>query len=72
MLSEGEVVGTGSLNLTTGDFTLSGTATVDGITISIVQSGRFSSSTRYTAETVITFSDGVTVCTLRTTDSGSR
>ena len=72
VLSEGEIVGTGSLNLTTGDFTLSGAGSVDGITISIVQSGRFSSSTRYTAETVITFSDGVTVCTLRTTDSGSR
>ena len=70
--SEGEVVGSGSLNLTTGDFTLSGTDTIEGLTITVVQSGRFSSSTRYTAETVITITDGVVVCTLRTNDSGSR
>lgn len=72
VLFEGEVLGTGALNLTTGDFTLSGTSTVEGLTISVVQSGRFSSSTRYTAETVITITDGVVVCTVRTSDAGSR
>lgn len=72
VLFEGEVLGTGALNLTTGDFTLSGTSTVEGLTISVVQSGRFSSSTRYTAETVITITDGVVTCTVRTSDAGSR
>ena len=72
VISEGEVVGTGSLNLTTGDFTLSGSSTFEGVTVTVVQSGRFSSSTRYTAETVITATDGVIVCTIRTNDTGSR
>jgi hypothetical protein len=71
-VDDGEVLGTGSLNPTTGDFTLSGTFTDDGVTVTIVQSGRFSSSTRYTAETVLTVSDGTITCTIRTNDTGSR
>ena len=69
---EGEAVGSGSLNLTTGDFTLSATTTEDGVTTTLVQSGRFSSSTRFTSETVITATDGVITCTIRTNDTGSR
>jgi hypothetical protein len=72
VIDDGEVVGTGSLNLTTGDFTLSGSATSQGVTITVVQSGRFSSSTRFTAESVITITDGVITCIIRTNDTGSR
>ncbi|CAN5897529.1 hypothetical protein BH20GEM1_BH20GEM1_03770 [soil metagenome] len=72
VVDDGEALGTGSLNLTTGDFTLSGTFTEDGVTVTIVQSGRFTSSTRYTAETILTVSDGAITCTIRTNDTGSR
>ena len=69
--SDGETV-TGTLNLTTGDFTLAGSFDLNGLNVTVVQSGRFSSSTRYTAETVITLSDGVQTCTVRTSDTGTR
>jgi hypothetical protein len=72
VLLDGEVVGTGTLNQSTGDFTLSGTLTEDGVTVTILQSGRFSSSTRYTSETVLTFTSGSITCTVRTNDTGSR
>ena len=72
VLLDGEVVGTGTLNLTTGDFTLSGTFTEQGVTVTILQSGRFSSSTRYTSETVLTFTGGPITCIVRTNDTGSR
>ena len=72
VVEDGEVIGTGSLNLTTGDFALSGTFTEDGVTVTIVQSGRFSSSTRFTAETILTVSDGSITCIVRTNDTGSR
>jgi hypothetical protein len=72
VVDNGETLGTGSLNLTTGDFTLSGTSVEDGVTTTIVQSGRFSSSTRFTSETVITATDGVITCVVRTNDTGSR
>ena len=72
VLLDGDVVGTGTLNLSTGDFTLSGTFTEEGVTVTILQLGRFSSSTRYTSETVLTFSSGSISCTVRTNDTGSR
>jgi hypothetical protein len=72
VIDNGETLGTGTLNLTTGDFTLSGTSVEDGVTTTIVQSGRFSSSTRFTSETVITATDGVIICIVRTNDTGSR
>lgn len=72
VVDDGEVIGSGSLNLMTGDFTLSATFTEEGVSITVVQSGRFSSSTRYTAETVVTLSDGTITCTVRTNDTGSR
>jgi hypothetical protein len=69
---EGESVGTGSLNPTTGDFVLSGTYTVDGLEISFIQRGRFSSATRYTATSDIIVSAEFVTCEVETTNAGVR
>jgi hypothetical protein len=71
-LTTDRITATGSINPTTGDFTLSGTFSSGGLTITPIQSGRFTSSTRFTAETVYTISDGVESCVFRTSDSGVR
>lgn len=69
--SEGVSI-TGTINSTTGAFTLSGTFTFSGLTITIVQNGTFSSSSQYTAETTFTITDGETTCVIETNDTGTR
>jgi hypothetical protein len=70
-ISEGLSI-SGTINTTNGDFTLSGVFSVSGLEITIVQSGNFSSSSRYTAETMFTITDGSATCTVQTSDSGIR
>ncbi len=72
LIRDGEELGSGSLTPTTGEFVLSGTYSMEGLTISFTQRGRFSSPTHYTAESDITISGGFVTCGARTTDSGVR
>ena len=69
--SEGMSI-SGTINSTTGDFTLSGTFSFSGLTITIVQNGTFSSESQYTAETTFTITDGVATCVIETNDTGTR
>ena len=69
---EAESIGTGSLDPTTGDFVLSGTYMVDGIEVSFVQRGRFSSATRYTATSDILISGPFVSCEAETSNVGVR
>ncbi len=69
---EAESIGTGSLNPSTGDFVLSGAYLVDGLEISFIQHGRFSSATRYTATSDIVISADFVACEVETTNAGVR
>jgi hypothetical protein len=69
---EAESIGTGSLNPSTGDFVLSGVYTIDGLAISFIQRGTFSSSTRYTATSDIVISAEFVACEVETTNAGVR
>jgi hypothetical protein len=72
MIRDGEELGSGSLTPATGEFVLAGTYTLEGLTISFTQRGRFFSPTHYTAESDITISGGFVTCEARTSDSGVR
>lgn len=66
------ITATGTINLSTGNFTISATISDPDLVIVVIQSGRFSSNTRYTAESRATITDGIDTCTLRSTDEGQR
>lgn len=70
---QGLLVATGTINLQTGDFSISATIeSVDG-QILIMEEGRFTSNTRYMSETAFTFQPTVEPpCTVLTSDSGVR
>lgn len=72
LIHEGKELGSGSLTPSTGDFVLSGTYVVDGLTVSFIRRGTFSSPTRYTSESDIQIAGGFVICDIRTTDVGVR
>lgn len=72
LIHEGEELGIGSLTPSTGDFVLSGTYLVDGLTVSFIRRGTFSSPTRYTSGSDIQIAGGFVICDIRTTDVGVR
>ena len=59
---------TGTFNSQTGVFTFS----LSGPGGSLVQSGRFTSNTRYTSETEVVLFEGAGTCTARTSEVGQR
>lgn len=72
LIHEGEELGSGSLTPSSGDFVLSGSYLVDGLTVSFIRRGTFSSPTRYTSGTDIVIAGGGVICEIRTTDVGVR
>jgi len=72
LIHEGKELGSGSLTPATGDFVLSGTYAFDGLTVSFVRRGSFSSPTRYTSGSDIVIDGGFVACEVRTTDEGVR
>ena len=68
----GDTVLAGTFNPRTGDFSLSFAEQGGGISVTAVQSGRFTSSSRYTSTSEIVVTQGVQSCTVRTSETGQR
>ena len=62
----------GTFNSRTGEFSLPFNDQQGGVSLSVLQSGRFTSNTRYTSETTIVISEGAQNCTIRTSEVGQR
>lgn len=71
-LMEGNLPITGTFNAQSGEFSLSLTEQEGGVTLSLVQNGRFTSNTRYTSESTAVFSQGAESCTIRSTELGQK
>ena len=68
----GDTTVTGTFNSRTGEFSLPFNDQQDGVSLSVLQSGRFTSNTRYTSDTTIVISEGAQSCTIRTSEVGQR